>query len=294
MVDGALPEMREMTELLNRFGAVVNVAGLGVEQILNELSPPYRPDGIVTFLDANMVTFAQVAAVLELPFHSPATSMALTDKAEQRRVLNEAGLDVPRCVTIFPGQSREELAALEAEVGWPAVLKPRSAQGSRYTFFVEDNLRLLELLADLGPDRPVMVLESYLRDDPSRPGGPYADYVSVESVVARGVVSHLAVTGRFPLAENFRETGFFIPAALSDEDQVEVLDLATSAIAALGVTTGCLHSEIKFTPDGPRLIEVNGRVGGGVPEMLGRAAGSIWWRSPCAWHWEKRSELKVL
>ena len=273
MVDGALPEMREMTELLNRFGAVVNVAGLGVEQILNELSPPYRPDGIVTFLDANMVTFAQVAAVLELPFHSPATSMALTDKAEQRRVLNEAGLDVPRCVTIFPGQSREELAALEAEVGWPAVLKPRSAQGSRYTFFVEDNLRLLELLADLGPDRPVMVLESYLRDDPSRPGGPYADYVSVESVVARGVVSHLAVTGRFPLAENFRETGFFIPAALSDEDQVEVLDLATSAIAALGVTTGCLHSEIKFTPDGPRLIEVNGRVGGGVPEMLGRAAG---------------------
>jgi biotin carboxylase len=41
----------------------------------------------------------------------------------------------------------------------------------------------------------------------------------------------------------------------------------------LDVTTGCLHSEIKFTPDGPRLIEVNGRVGGGVPEMLGRAAG---------------------
>jgi hypothetical protein len=44
------------------------------------------------------------------------------------------------------------------------------------------------------------------------------------------------------------------------------------AIEALGVTTGCLHSEIKFTPDGPRIIEVNGRVGGGVPEMLGRAA----------------------
>jgi biotin carboxylase len=37
--------------------------------------------------------------------------------------------------------------------------------------------------------------------------------------------------------------------------------------------TGCLHTEIKFTPAGPRIIEVNGRVGGGVPEMLNRAAG---------------------
>jgi biotin carboxylase len=81
------------------------------------------------------------------------------------------------------------------------------------------------------------------------------------------------LTGRFPLAENFRETGFFIPAALNDADQESALALATSAIEALGVTTGCLHTEIKFTPDGPRVIEVNGRVGGGVPEMLHRAAG---------------------
>jgi biotin carboxylase len=81
------------------------------------------------------------------------------------------------------------------------------------------------------------------------------------------------VTGRFPLAENFRETGFFIPAALSETDQVAVLGLASSAIEALAVTSGCLHTEIKFTPDGPRVIEVNGRVGGGVPEMLDRAAG---------------------
>jgi biotin carboxylase len=82
----------------------------------------------------------------------------------------------------------------------------------------------------------------------------------------------VALTGRFPLAENFRETGFFIPAALDDADQAAVLELASSAIEALGVTTGCLHTEIKFTPDEPRVIEVNGRIGGGVAEMLDRAA----------------------
>ena len=119
-----------------------------------------------------------------------------------------------------------------------------------------------------------MVLEGYLADDPARTDEPYASYVSVESVVADGHISHLALTGRFPVAENFRETGFFIPAALNDGDARDALALATSAIEALQVRTGCLHTEVKFTPEGPRVIEVNGRVGGGVPEMLDRATAA--------------------
>jgi D-alanine-D-alanine ligase-like ATP-grasp enzyme len=272
MIDGSLPEMQQMTELLHRFGPVVDISGLGVEEILEELSPPYRPDGIVTYLDENMATFARVAESLGLPFHSPATSVALTDKAEQRRRLKEAGVDVPNYVAIASDRSESDLADA-LKVGWPAVLKPRSAQGSRFTFLVNDERELMQFLRALGPHRPHMILEKYLMDDPSRTDAPFAGYVSVESIVANGVISHLALTGRFPLAENFRETGFFIPAALSDEDQSSVLTLATSAIEALGVETGCLHSEIKFTPEGPRIIEVNGRVGGGVPEMLNRAAG---------------------
>jgi biotin carboxylase len=273
MIDGSLPEMHEMTELLNRFGPVVNVAGLSVEEILQELSPPYKPDGIVTYLDAKMATYAQVAETLGLPFHTPATSVALTDKADQRRVLKDAGLAMPACYVLTSKQSAKEISAIEATVGWPAVLKPRSAQGSRYTFLVNDDWQLRQYLESLGTERPEMILEQYLADDTSRAGESFADYVSVESVVAQGVISHLALTGRFPLAENFRETGFFIPADLTSDDQGAVLALATSAIRALGVTSGCLHTEIKFTPEGPRVIEVNGRVGGGVPEMLDRAAG---------------------
>jgi biotin carboxylase len=273
LVDGSLPEMRQMTDLLNRFGPVVDISGLGVDDIVAKLSAPYRPDGFVTYLDANMATFARVAAELHLPFHSLETAVALTDKSEQRRVLGGAGLEMPPCHIIGPSQSEGELAVAESDVGWPAVLKPRSAQGSRYTFEVEDGAHLDRLLTALGPSRPDMVLEGYLADDPARDGQPYAAYVSVESVASDGVVSHLALTGRFPMAENFRETGFFIPAALDDADQQATLGLATAAIEALGVHTGCLHTEIKFTPDGPRVIEVNGRIGGGVPEMLERAAG---------------------
>jgi biotin carboxylase len=272
MIDTSVPEMKQMLDLLNRFGPVVAVDGMTVQEMADALSTE-RPDAMVTLLDAGMVEYARLAEVLGLEFHSPAVAEALIDKSRQRQVLADRGLAMPPLQVVRPAQVEADLAAAEAEVGWPAILKPRSAQGSRYTFLAADGAELSNLLEALGPGRPDMVLEGFIPDDPARDGGPYAGYVSVESLVAGGVISHLALTGRFPLAENFRETGFFIPAALEDDEQNAVLSLATSAVEALGIRTGCLHTEVKFSPDGPRIIEVNGRVGGGVPEMLQRAAG---------------------
>jgi biotin carboxylase len=272
IIDGSLPEMAQMSDLLGRFGAVIDLAGRSGDAAVAAVAAT-RPAGIVTLLDAGMVEIAELARQLELPFHSPATALALTDKAQQRLVLREAGLPGPRCHVLGPGPGAEEVPAVAGDLTWPAVLKPRSAQGSRYTFLADSPDDAVRLLDALGPDRKEMILEDYLPDDPGRAPQPYADYVSVESLVTGGVVSHVAVTGRFPLAENFRETGFFIPAALQPDELDAALRLASESIAALGVTVGCLHTEIKFTPDGARLIEVNGRVGGGVPEMLDRAAG---------------------
>lgn len=272
MIDTRVPGMFEMADLLNRFGPVVDLRDMRPELAVKTLAD-WEPHGMITCLDAGMVRLARVAEGLGLPFHNPAAAAALTDKARQRRALAGAGLDIPPCLLIGTDQCDPVHAAAAAGVRWPAVLKPRSAQGSRFTFLVRDGAELDKLLGTLGPSRPDMVLEGYLPDDPARAGGPYAGYVSVESVVAEGSVSHLALTGRFPPAENFRETGFFIPAAIDAGSRSAVLELATRAIDALGVVTGCLHTEVKLTPDGPRIIEVNGRLGGGVHEMLERAAG---------------------
>jgi biotin carboxylase len=272
LIDTSVPEMKQMLDLLNRFGPVVAVEGMTVQEMADALSPE-KPDAIVTLLDAGMVEYARLAEALGLDFHSPAVAEALIDKARQRQVLADRGLAMPPLQVVAPTEAEADLTGREVEVGWPAILKPRSAQGSRYTFLAADRPELAKLLEGLGPGRPDMVLEGFIPDDPARDSGPFAGYVSVESLVAGGAISHLALTGRFPLAENFRETGFFIPAALEKDEQDAVLSLATTAIQALDIRTGCLHTEIKFSPDGPRIIEVNGRVGGGVPEMLQRAAG---------------------
>jgi len=77
-----------------------------------------------------MTLFARVAETLELPFHTPSTAVALTDKAEQRRSLKQAGLGVPACTVIPSGLSDPDVVELDREVGWPAVLKPRSLRAA--------------------------------------------------------------------------------------------------------------------------------------------------------------------
>ena len=86
-------------------------------------------------------------------------------------------------------------------IDYPAVLKPRRASGSWHTFLVASVDALGELWDELTAEEPeAFLLEEYLPDGPPMPGGFEADYVSVESVFERGRVTHLAITGRFPLA----------------------------------------------------------------------------------------------
>jgi hypothetical protein len=72
----------------------------------------------------------------------------------------------------------------------------------------------------------------------------------------------------------FEELGHVVDAAdplLSDDDVLHVLRHAHSA---LGFTDGMTHTELKLTPAGPMIVEVNARLGGGLIPYLGmRASG---------------------
>jgi biotin carboxylase len=158
---------------------------------------------------------------------------------------------------------------------YPAVLKPRWGQSSRDTLPISSLSQLLETLKELkGLEAEDYVLEGFVPDASRELAGRgFANFVSVESVVEGGRVQHAAISARTPFRWPFRETGYFTPSALSPELEADVLRVATGAALALGVVIGCLHTEIKLTDDGPVIIEVNGRPGGGISEMLERASG---------------------
>ena len=275
LIDESIPENAHSGRLLKKVGKVINLDGLSREEVVSSVRA-HSPAGVVTYRDEDIVLLSLLAVELDLDYHSPEIAARLVDKFVQREALRNGGLPSPGCWEVPTDRGKAAIEALSAVVEYPAVIKPRTGSGGQYTVPVADAADLVRKITELPPQAGSaagMMVEQYLPSRPKRSGDRFGDYVSVESLIAHGRISHLALTGRFPLAEPFRETGFFIPAALSTAQQAEVLQVATAALSALGVTTGGFHTEIKLTSEGPRVLEVNGRLGGGVPEMLFRASG---------------------
>jgi len=275
LVDSTDPAVVPSRRALERFGEVVDLAGLRPEDWSGAVAPR-RPDGLLTHLDADMPAYARLAEDVGIPFfHSPEIALALTDKESQRRALRLAGVPSPSVVTIPASPTPFDVESLPQSVRYPAIVKPAVGSASRLTCRVDgpDELVAAVERCQTETGRPKLVVEDYLADTDPCLGTGFANLLSVESVVFDGRVEHFALAGRFPLAPPFRETGLFVPAAASAEQAEAARRLAEAAVEALGVRYGCLHTEIKVTPSGPALLEVNGRLGGGIPLVVSLATG---------------------
>ncbi|WP_460655422.1 ATP-grasp domain-containing protein [Kribbella endophytica] len=239
---------------------------LGEVRSLDDALAGPRPDGVVTFSERMLRSASQLAAVWNLPGHSAEVVELVTDKYAQRRRLAESGVDSVRCHRLT---RPEDWRGACDEVGFPLVLKPSNGEASRDTYLVHDRDSGARLLEPLLRSAVTLVAEEFLHGCPE-PG--LGDYVSVESVTSYGQTKHIAVTGKLPLEEPFRETGQFWPCHLPARDQDEIMALAGKAIGALGISFGISHTEVKLTPSGPRIIEVNGRLGGNLTDLALRAA----------------------
>ena len=233
------------------------------------------PAGIVTFSEPMLRTTARLAAEASLPFHDLELVKVLTNKVRQRQVLRDAGVDD---LPSHPLRSPADWPAALRAVGLPAIIKPVTGSASTRTFAISDaesGARVVEhAFAGMRPqgdaDEPVFIAERRLL---GRPTGPFGDFVSVESMCTPSGVTNLAITGKLPLIAPFRESGHMWPSALSADETAEVFDLTARAVRALGVRHGVTHTEIKLTPEGPRIIEVNGRLGGWINGLSNAACG---------------------
>ena len=266
---------RDTRRLLRRRGPIVEVPAHDPDAAARMLAE-HRPEGIVTFVDDNVVLAADLAARLGLTYHSPEVARTLVNKCRQRAALSAAGVPGPRFWTLAPGLTADEVRKAAEAMTYPAVFKPAMGSGSR------------GILSMAGPQDVCasyrstieQIVEEHLEDDPCR-DGRFASYLSVESVVSHGHSCHVAITGRFVLASPFRETGTSFRRVSSHPWPKRWFDITDAAIAALGIESGVMHTEIKLTPCGPKLIEVNGRLGGRPPFVLRQVSDVNLFRAAC-------------
>ncbi|MFJ9782992.1 ATP-grasp domain-containing protein [Amycolatopsis sp. NPDC101161] len=218
-----------------------------------------EPAGVTSSSEYFIPVAARIAAKLGLPGPDPVAVADCRNKAHQRAVLG-----APCTVAT----SVEEAVAAAAE--FPVVLKPAEGSGSVGVLRCETPEAVATQAAALlsvthnerGLPVPAQVLvEPYA-------SGPEYSVEMFGDVVVAVVRKHL---GPAPF---FVEVGHDVPAALPPADETALIDTARAAVTALGLGFGAAHVEIRLTPSGPRLMEVNPRPAGGmIPELVRAATG---------------------
>jgi predicted ATP-grasp superfamily ATP-dependent carboligase len=260
---------RASASLLAELAPSLDLASLGPDGVAAALRE--QVDGLTTFSDEMLPTAAALAARLALRFHSPEATQTLVDKQRQRVALCRAEIPGPRFKAV---RSALELDDALDKIGLPAVLKPVRGTGSESTFRVGDraDAEAAARLAWAQDPRRVFLLEELLVGAPHPAADWLGDYVSVESVSFGGSRHHFCVVDKSPLAPPFRETGMVLPSSVPLELRRELEELASRALDACGLAEGASQTEIKLTPEGPRVIEVNGRLGGSIARLAKRVS----------------------
>jgi biotin carboxylase len=270
VVDSDVPGISTTAKVLRRFGTVIDVANRTAEELVRVIDAEH-PDGITSFIDADLHRQAWLAAALELPSPSVRTVVFLTDKLLQRQLFEAAGIPVPKFAEVREPADHDEVTRLCEILSFPMLLKPRDGSACCNIHPVSNAEELRRLFAEVGQPSQ-MILEEEMEDLPSA-SGFYADSFSIDTIVSRGTFSHMGVRGMFEKALPFRPTGGYFPAELTPAAVSELHALATASIRALGSEFGYFRTEIKFTPQGCQVIEVNGRPSGVTPVIVELASG---------------------
>jgi biotin carboxylase len=211
-------------------------------------------DAVLPLSDAGVPTAAAIATELHMKGLTLDTAAMAVDKGLMRERWERDGLPQPafRVVT-----TRDEAARAAGEIGLPLIVKPAdSGGGGRGVSVVRDPGELewaWEFARPFARNGRVMV-EGFLE----------GTELTVEAIAHGGEVHVLAVSDKVkPPLRTRVATSLNYPAALEPETLERVERIASAAVRSLGITDGPAHAELIVGHDGPVLVELGARGGGG-------------------------------
>jgi biotin carboxylase len=227
--------------------------------------------GVLCYDEWSIHAAATLADALGLPTSPPTAVAACRDKAATRHQLARAGVPQPQS---HPVTTLHQAVAAADKIGYPVVIKARGLAGSLGVVRV-DNVGELDpaytsAAAVTFPGVPRtdadILIEEYL-DGPE---------ISVDSAVIAGVTIPIAVAHKtLGLDPFFEETGHLVDATDPLLHDPDLRGHLTAAHEAVGFRHGMTHTEVRFTRDGPRVVEINARLGGDFIPYLGHLATGI-------------------
>ncbi len=218
----------------------------------------YAPVGLLPGIERAVMLADELSEKLGLPTNAAALSRARRDKFRMIETVKQAGV---------PGTNQLLATDLDTLLDWyrkntgRVVLKPVSSAGNDSVFFCDSAdevgagfAKLIGTQSVLGQQNEAVLAQEYLI------GNEYI--VNTVSLHGRHHVTdiwkmhHLSANGVRDLPAGAE----LLPRHGAEQDAL--VEHTLLALDALGIRNGAAHSELKLTPEGPRLIETGARVCG--------------------------------
>jgi biotin carboxylase len=228
------------------------------EPAIGMLAAAEQVEGVIApGIDWPVAIAARIAARFNLPHPiSPETAALAVSKQRQRARLEEAGVPQPRW----------RVATDASKLTVPCVVKPPDRQGQKGLTIVRDESQLEGAVQTaVEASRGTMALVEELVDGPE---------VTVNAFSSQGEFHPLTVTDR--LTADPPAFGVALAHAWpSAHDVGGAIEVARAAAEALGIENGPTYTQVILSSDGPKVMELAARLGGGHDAELCLAALGI-------------------
>jgi biotin carboxylase len=226
---------------------------------IGRLAEAERVEGVIApGIDWPVGIAARVAAKRALPHPlEPATGALAVSKLRQRERFGAEGVPQPRWRVVTEP---------EDDLPVPCVLKAPDRQGQRGLSLVRDESELRRAVAQaIAAARNGQALVEELVEGPE---------LTVNAFSVDGEFVPLTVTDRITA----EPPAFGVALAHvwpAEDGAAEAAEVARRAVAALGIRNGPTYTQIRLSADGPKVMEVAARLGGGHDAELCRAAVGV-------------------
>ena len=217
-----------------------------------KIAREYKPDGIIIgTLDTSVRTATYVANALNLPGHTMEAALNATDKVRMLEAFERGGAAHPAYQVV----KKADIDTFEMTLPYPVISKPVDSAGGRGVSIIHNDGELRDAVrfsSDTGLSGDILI-EEYMT----------GREVSVEVLIVDGRPYVLQITDKITSGEpNFFEVGHSQPSNLPADVKLQVSELASKAVLAVGLDNTPAHVEVMVTENGPKMVELGARLGG--------------------------------
>lgn len=251
-------------EYVQSHNVVPDFTAPSLVSLVQRLPIHYRSAGVMCWDEASILGATLLAEMLNVPSPTVAAVTLCRDKYLLRHRLDEYAVPQPRYAIVSDIDSAIRRAR---EIGYPVVVKPRSASASLGVALVSDDRELMERfdfartasISGAPQHQDPVLIEKYV-------SGPT---ISIDSLVEDGVATPYVIARKsVGYAPYFEEIGHEVCAEDPLLDDEEILHVVNEVHRALTFGRGWTHLELALTSNGPAVIEVNARIGGDLISRL--------------------------